>query len=246
MSAWTRTPLVMAFARAVSISLRSKRKMTISTLFFAWAIALTSGITPSPGWTNSLTGISPELPLIRRSRTFLMQSGNLLAVNQSGYVFARSRDPEGRMRKNIQVLTLFLAAALLGFPAGSVTKAIVSKHAEKAKTAGEGPAVLWRQPSDIATRDLFYGPGGEKHQPHGPYTFESEDLGGTNPKFVVRDSDGVKWKVKLGEEARPETAASRIVWGVGYMDNEDYFLPKIQVKNLPPLPPDPTLIGPTR
>lgn len=148
------------------------------------------------------------------------------------------------MRKNIQILTLFLAAAVLAFPAGSASKAIVSKHSEKAKIAGEGPAVLWREPSDIATRNLFYGPGGEKHQPHGPFTFESEDLDGTNPKFVVRDSDGVKWKVKLGEEARPETAATRIVWAVGYMVNEDYFLPKIQVENLPRLHRGRKLMGP--
>jgi hypothetical protein len=148
------------------------------------------------------------------------------------------------MRKNIQVLTLFFAAALLGLPAGSATKAIVQKHSEKAKIAGEGPAVLWREPSDIATRDLFYGPGGEKHQPRGPFTFESEDLDGTNPKFVVRGGDGVKWKVKLGEEARPETAASRIVWGVGYMANEDYFLQKIQVENLPRLHRGRKLMGP--
>lgn len=139
------------------------------------------------------------------------------------------------MRKNIQVVTLFFAAAVLGFPADSATKAIAGKHSDKAKSAGEGPAVLWREPSDIATRNLFYGPGGENHQPRAPYTFESEDLDGTNPKFVVRDGDGVKWKVKLGEEARPETAASRIVWGVGYMANEDYFLPKIQVDKLPRL-----------
>jgi hypothetical protein len=37
----------------------------------------------------------------------------------------------------------------------------------------------------------------------------------------------------MGIEARPETAASRIVWAVGYYANEDYFLPEIQVQGLP-------------
>jgi hypothetical protein len=92
---------------------------------------------------------------------------------------------------------------------------------------------LWRQPKDIQSENLFYGPGGMEHQPHGPFTFEKEDLEGTNPKFDVRDSDGVKWKIKLGAEARPETVAARFVWAVGYHADEDYFLPELQVMGLP-------------
>jgi hypothetical protein len=95
------------------------------------------------------------------------------------------------------------------------------------------PAVLWKEPADLATRDLFNGPGGPDHVPHGTFKFEKEDLDGTNPKFVVKDQDGVKWKVKLGIEARPETVASRIVWAVGYHTNEDYFVPDLQVGGMP-------------
>jgi hypothetical protein len=104
-------------------------------------------------------------------------------------------------------------------------------HAE-AVTAS-APAVLWKDPADIGTRDLFNGPGGPDHTPHGTFKFEKEDLDGTNPKFVVKDQDGVKWKVKLGIEARPETVASRIVWAVGYHTNEDYFVPALQVQEMP-------------
>jgi len=99
--------------------------------------------------------------------------------------------------------------------------------------AASGAAVLWSDPGDLASRDLFYGPGGPQRQPHGPYVFVKEDLDGSNPKFVVRDRDGVKWKVKLGVEARPETVATRLVWAVGYSANEDYFLPDLQVQNMP-------------
>jgi len=97
----------------------------------------------------------------------------------------------------------------------------------------QGPAILWTEPSDIASRDLFYGPGGSADVPHGTFTFVKEDLDGTNPKFVVKDQDGVKWKVKMGIEARPETVASRIVWAVGYHANEDYFVPELQVSGMP-------------
>lgn len=116
----------------------------------------------------------------------------------------------------------------------SLTLAGAGAAKKPASDAAEnGPAVFWRSPEDIESRNLFYGPGGAQDQPHGPYTFVKEDLDGSNPKFVVRDSEGVKWKVKLGVEARPETVAARIVWAVGYSANEDYFLADLQVEHMP-------------
>ncbi len=67
----------------------------------------------------------------------------------------------------------------------------------------------------------------------GPFKFVEEDLNGSNPKFVVRDKNKVKWTVKLGNEARPETVASRLVWAAGYFTNEDYFLPEIRIEDMP-------------
>jgi hypothetical protein len=93
-------------------------------------------------------------------------------------------------------------------------------------------AVLWREPVDIASRNLFYGPGGKAHAPRGKFTFKDEDMAGTSPKFDVVDEDGVKWRVKMGNEARPETVASRFVWAVGYFANEDYFMPVLHVENM--------------
>jgi hypothetical protein len=55
---------------------------------------------------------------------------------------------------------------------------------------------------------------------------------GTTPKFDVVDEDGVKWKVKLGVEARPEVAASRLVWAVGYFAAENYFVPVLHIQNM--------------
>jgi len=113
-----------------------------------------------------------------------------------------------------------------------VITALSLQSSEIIKSPGEG-AVLWREPADLTTRNLYYGPGGEKDQPRGPFTFIEEDLNGTNPKYVVRDSNKVKWTVKLGLEARPETVASRLVWAVGYFANEDYFLDDIKVDGMP-------------
>lgn len=83
-------------------------------------------------------------------------------------------------------------------------------------------ASIWRDPGDISSKDMFYGAGGKDGQPVAPFTFISEDTNGTNPKFDVHDANGTKWRVKLGEEARPEVVASRLMWAVGYYVNNDY------------------------
>ncbi len=129
------------------------------------------------------------------------------------------------------ILRIALAIVLLSQPAVAAQEGKKSpRHDESAQGKS---AMLWEDPADIASRNLFYGPGGPEDAPRGPFVFLKEDMGGTNPKFDVRSSDGVEWKVKLGLEARPETVASRLVWAVGYFTNEDYFMPEIKVEKLP-------------
>jgi hypothetical protein len=93
-----------------------------------------------------------------------------------------------------------------------------------APAADRGTPILWQMPADIESRDLYHGPGGPDGVPKAPFVFLKEDLAGTNPKFDVRDANGVKWKVKLGIEARPEVAAARLLWAVGYFTQENYFV----------------------
>lgn len=132
--------------------------------------------------------------------------------------------------RRVPVVRMVLALGLVSI--GSLT---VAKTNRNNGNQGVGPPVLWRAPENIAARDLFYGPGGKDHAPAGTFTFDSEDMNGSNPKFEVVDDQGVKWTVKMGEEARPEIVASRIVWAVGYFTNEDYFLPVMRVQNMPKL-----------
>jgi hypothetical protein len=124
-----------------------------------------------------------------------------------------------RLRGVMIVLVLALAAA-----ASAQTN-------QQAKPGAD--AVIWQDPGDIRSLNLFWGPGGEKHQPQPPVAFVEEDMHGTSPKFEVRDSNDKKWKAKLGLEAKPETAASRLLWAVGYGANENYFLPQLQVTSMP-------------
>jgi hypothetical protein len=117
-------------------------------------------------------------------------------------------------------------------------KAKATKKEEKKEHAAEEadklPAVLWRERGDIASLDLMNGAGGAAHapDPKADYTFVKEDMGGTTPKFYVRDANGVEWLVKMGVEAKPETAATRFVWAMGYFTDEDYYLPEIHVTGL--------------
>src|SRR6185436_2365685 len=105
-------------------------------------------------------------------------------------------------------------------------------------TAAVGPhqvemSWLWINP-DIESRDLIWGLGSAERTPKDTeYQFIKEDTDGKNPKYVVKDSKGVTWKVKIGLEPKPEIAASRLIWAVGYHANEDYFVPSLRVLNLP-------------
>src|SRR5690242_6266875 len=99
--------------------------------------------------------------------------------------------------------------------------------------ASSAEASLWTDRGSIESLNLLYGPGGKEHQPTGKFTFVKEDKQGTAPKFEVVDDQGIHWKVKLGDEVKSETAASRLVWAAGYFTDEDYYLPELRVDKMP-------------
>ena len=105
---------------------------------------------------------------------------------------------------------------------------------KKAKDDGGGTIarpVLWEDPTDIESRDLFNGPGGAEGapDPNGKFTFESRSTKGTSEKIHVEDDKGRKWTVKFGAEAKPETTATRIVWAAGYHVDQDYFVKRTHI-----------------
>jgi len=97
-----------------------------------------------------------------------------------------------------------------------------------------GEAVLWREPTDITSRDLFLGSGGEEMKPDlSNVTFEKEEPSGYSVKYTVHDGAGKKWVVKLGNEARPETTANRLLWAAGYATETVYLAPCAHIKGAP-------------
>ncbi|MEP6782288.1 MAG: hypothetical protein ABI983_01390 [Acidobacteriota bacterium] len=86
---------------------------------------------------------------------------------------------------------------------------------------------LWQEPVDLASRDLFLGPGGAALAPpstDGKFQFVAFKTSGTNPGYEVKDGAGRSWSVKLGIEAQPEIVASRIVWAMGFPQPPQYFV----------------------
>jgi len=109
------------------------------------------------------------------------------------------------------------------------------KHKKKKgdQSLPDGIPVLWRAPSDIAKRDLYWGEGGKALQPDlSKVTLIEKEKGGYSTKYRVRDGSGREWVVKLGKEAKGETAASRLMWAVGYLPDVNYLVPKVKVEGL--------------
>jgi hypothetical protein len=135
-----------------------------------------------------------------------------------------------RVDKNIRGLLalsiiLLLACSSIGFAQG--------KRKEK-KVVPSGRPVLWKNPGNIKSRDLFLGPGGADMKPDtSSVTFIKEEKGGYSPKFRVRDAQGREWVAKLGKEAQSETAAVRLLWAIGYLTEINYLVPCAHINGAP-------------
>ena len=108
------------------------------------------------------------------------------------------------------------------------------KKDEKKEAPPEGTPVLWQEPTDIAARNLLLGPGGDGMKPDlSQVVWEETEDGGYSVKWRVRDGSGKKWVAKVGNEAQPETAATRLVWAVGYPTEVTYLFPCVKIVNAP-------------
>ena len=122
-------------------------------------------------------------------------------------------------RTALWLLLLFLVSA----------GAFGQKKAKASKPAPKGQAVLW-EAVDSRSLDLFSGPGGESMHPDvSSVTFLKEEKKGHNKKYRIRDANGVVWIAKLGREAKPETAAVRLLYGIGYKTEVNYLVPSLTI-----------------
>jgi hypothetical protein len=115
----------------------------------------------------------------------------------------------------------FACVAILGW----VALAIFS--AADVATAQTRRMLVDRGP--IQNLDLYWGSASPGRAPVSPFTFLSEDLGGTNPKAILRDANGVLWGAKWDEEVHAEVAATRLAWAMGLQVEETYYVEDGQI-----------------
>jgi hypothetical protein len=106
-----------------------------------------------------------------------------------------------------------------------VLATLATRPASRDARAGQAPAgreaadlaELWTE-ADVASRDLFLGPGGAALVPAPETTFQmlKKDVDGYSRGWDVRDPQGLEWSVKYGPEAQSEIVASRLTWAIGY------------------------------
>ena len=129
--------------------------------------------------------------------------------------------------RTLKLRTVILLA--LVFCLSAVDVGFAAKQKKK-KQLPKGTPVMWREPGDISSRDLFLGPGGENMRPDlRRITFLKEEKGGYSKKYRVRDGSGREWVVKIGKEAQSETSAIRLLWGLGYLTEVNYLVPRVTI-----------------
>jgi len=102
---------------------------------------------------------------------------------------------------------------------------------KKEKKQPTGTPVFWTEPTDISSRNLLLGAGGEEMKPDiSKLTFIRDQTGGYSKKYRVRDAKGNEWVAKLGKEAQTDTAANRLLWALGYPTEIAYLVPKAKIE----------------
>lgn len=105
----------------------------------------------------------------------------------------------------------------------------VAQEKKKKKEQFNGTPVLWQQ-VNIKSRNLYLGPGGASFRPNlRRITFIKEEKGGYSTKYRIKDGSGREWVAKVGKESQAETAAVRLLWGVGYKTEVNYLVPKLKI-----------------
>ena len=130
-----------------------------------------------------------------------------------------------------RIRSTVIATVMLLVSCSTVAPSQDQDKEKKKKELPQGTAILWREPTDIDSRDILLGPGGETMKPDvSRITFVKEEKGGYSKKYRVKDAKGRVWVAKIGKEAQSETAAVRLVWAVGYVTEINYLVPRVTIE----------------
>jgi hypothetical protein len=127
--------------------------------------------------------------------------------------------------------SVWLMVLMLALPFAAAAQDEKNKKDKSDKKELTGTPVFWHEPTDLESRNLLLGAGGEEMKPDiSKVTFIEEKKGGYSKKYRVRDARGNEWIAKLGKEAQPDTAANRLLWALGYETEIAYLIPKVKIE----------------
>ena len=131
------------------------------------------------------------------------------------------------LRTNTKLWLLCSILIVLTLPGA----ALPQKEKDDKKIKYTGSPVLWHDPTDIGTRSLLLGAGGESMKPDVSHiTFIEQKTGGYSTKYRVKDAAGNEWIAKIGKEAQPDTSANRLLWALGYETEIAYVIPHLKIE----------------
>jgi len=129
---------------------------------------------------------------------------------------------------SVCLLVLMLALPFAATGQDSKDKKDKDKKEKKELT---GKAVMWKEPTDLESRNLVLGAGGEEMKPDiSQVTFVRDQTGGYSKKYRVKDAKGNEWVAKIGKEAQTDTAANRLLWALGYETEIAYLIPHLKIE----------------
>jgi hypothetical protein len=118
---------------------------------------------------------------------------------------------------------------VLALPFAGVSQDKDKKTDEKKELTGK--PVMWKDPTDLESRNLILGAGGEEMKPDvSQLTFIEQKTGGFSTKYRVKDAKGSEWVAKIGKEAQTDTAANRLLWALGYETEIAYLIPHAKIE----------------
>ena len=116
--------------------------------------------------------------------------------------------------------------------AALICLSVISGFSQKDEIPTDLKKIMWER-VNISERDLYWGPGGQQMQPVLKESkYIGRQTGGNNLKHRIKDGTGREWVVKIADESMPETAAVRLLWGIGYKTEVNYLVPKLEIAKI--------------
>jgi hypothetical protein len=126
---------------------------------------------------------------------------------------------------------LIVLMLVLSFPVAAQDEKKKDDKDKSVKKELTGKPVMWREPTDLESRNLLLGAGGEEMKPDiSRLTFIEQKTGGFSTKYRVKDAKGNEWIAKIGKEAQTDTAANRLLWALGYETEIAYLVPHAKIE----------------